>query len=339
MDKTTITLAHGSGGQLMQQLISTMILAHFGNPVLNRLDDSAVLDVDIRGKKLAFTTDSFVVSPIFFPGGDIGKLAVCGTVNDLSMVGATPLFLSASVIIEEGFPLESLQRIVLSMKDTVLLAKVRIVCGDTKVVNKGNCDKIFINTSGIGVIDKEITIGSAQALPGDAVIVSGGVGEHGMAILSQREGLAFKTRLKSDCAPLNKLVAGMLRAAGRDIHAMRDPTRGGTATALNEIADNSNVGIEIDEECVPVKPSVRGASEILGLDPLYLPCEGRLLACVAPRKAAAVLRAMRKTRWGKDAALIGEVVPRHRRTVYLRTISGSDRILDVPVQEQMPRIC
>ncbi|MDD5746000.1 MAG: hydrogenase expression/formation protein HypE [Candidatus Omnitrophica bacterium] len=323
----------------MQQLINSLILKNFGNPILNRLDDSAVLPLKTGNKRLAFTTDSFVVNPVFFPGGDIGTLAVCGTVNDLSMVGARPLFLSAGVIIEEGFPLEQLKRIILSMKKTMRAAGVRIVCGDTKVVNKGNCDKIFINTAGIGIIDEGENIGSANARPGDAVIISGTVGEHGIAILSRREGLRFKTQLKSDCAPLNRLVGGMLKSFPGAVHVMRDPTRGGTATALNEIAELSNVGIEVDEERIPVTNKVRGACELLGIDPLYLPCEGRLLAFVDSRKAEAIVRRMRKIAPGRDAAIIGRVIAGHRKMVYLHTLSGSDRILDIPIQDQMPRIC
>ncbi len=285
------------------------------------------------------TAPTVVVNPVFFPGGDIGTLAVCGTVNDLSMVGARPLFLSAGVIIEEGFPLEQLKRIILSMKKTMRDAGVRIVCGDTKVVNKGNCDKIFINTAGIGISDEGENIGSANARPGDAVIISGTVGEHGIAILSRREGLRFKTQLKSDCAPLNRLVGGMLKSFPGAVHVMRDPTRGGTATALNEIAELSNVGIEVDEERIPVTNKVRGACELLGIDPLYLPCEGRLLAFVDSRKAEAIVRRMRKIAPGRDAAIIGRVIAGHRKMVYLHTLSGSDRILDIPIQDQMPRIC
>lgn len=339
MNKGTISLAHGNGGRLMQQLINSMILGNFGNPILNRLDDSAVLPLKSGKKRIAFTTDSFVVNPIFFPGGDIGKLAVCGTVNDLLMVGAKPLFLSAGMIIEEGFPLDQLGRIIVSMKKTMQTAGVRLVCGDTKVVNKGNCDKIFINTSGIGIIDEKQDIGIARARPGDAVIVSGTIGEHGISILSRREGLRFATRLKSDCAPLTCLVGAMIKACPGAIHVMRDPTRGGTAAVLNEIAVSSNVGVEVDENRVPVANAVRAACELLGMDPLYLPCEGRLLACVDSRKADTVVRVMRKFSPGEKSAIIGRVVAAHRKSVYLRTSGGGARILDVPVQEQMPRIC
>ncbi|MBU1043532.1 MAG: hydrogenase expression/formation protein HypE [Candidatus Omnitrophica bacterium] len=338
MDKGKITLAHGNGGQVMQKLINKMIITNFGNPILNRLDDGAVLDLKPSNNKLVFTTDSFVVDPIFFPGGDIGKLAVCGTVNDLSMMGAKPLYLSASVIIEEGFALADLQRIIISMKKTLALADLKIVCGDTKVVNKGHCDKIFINTSGIGIIQAKAKITSSNARPGDLIIVSGTIGEHGVSIMSQREGLKFKTQLKSDCAPLNGLVKDMLKYADA-IHVMRDPTRGGVATALNEIAEHSNVGIEINEENLPVNSQAQGACEILGLDPLYLACEGRLLAFVAPNKAADIIKVMRKNQFGKKAQIIGKVVAGHKKQVYLSTLAGSDRILDVPIADQMPRIC
>lgn len=338
MDNGKITLAHGNGGQLMQKLINKMIIRNFGNPILNRLDDGAVLDLKSGKDKLVFTTDSFVVDPIFFPGGDIGKLSVCGTVNDLAMMGAKPIYLSASVIIEEGFDFNDLNKIILSMKKTIAQADVKIVCGDTKVVNKGNCDKIFINTSGIGVIEHTANITSANAKPGDLIIVSGTIGEHGLAIMSQREGLRFKTQLKSDCAPLNGLVKAMLKYS-QAIHVMRDPTRGGTATALNEIAEHSNVGIEINEENLPVSSTARGACEILGLDLLYLACEGRLLAFVDKSKAYDILNIMHKHQFGKKAQIIGRVVAEHKKQVYLSTIAGSDRILDVPIADQMPRIC
>ncbi len=338
MNKKKIMLAHGSGGQLMQELIDDLIISNFGNQILNRLDDSAVFQIKNKHKKIAFTTDSFVVSPIFFPGGDIGKLAVCGTVNDLSVMGAKPMFLSAGLILEEGFGFDDLERIIISMKKTAREAGVEFVCGDTKVVNKGNCDKIFINTSGIGLIAKDVRISAASARPNDAIIVSGSIGEHGISILSQREGLKFKTKLKSDCAPLKSLVEDMLEFSSA-IHVMRDPTRGGVATALNEIAKSSNLGIDVYEENIPVNSKVKGACEILGLDPLYLPCEGRLLAFVDKYEALKILKRMRKNKLAKHANIIGRVVSRHKREVYLSTITGGQRILDVPIQEQMPRIC
>jgi hydrogenase expression/formation protein HypE len=338
MDNKTITLAHGNGGQMMQKLINKLILGNFGNEILNRLDDAAVLDINKKDYETVFTTDSFVVSPIFFNGGDIGKIAVCGTVNDLSMMGATPLYLSASVIIEEGFPIEELKKIISSMKKTTKEAGVKIVCGDTKVVNKGHCDKIFINTSGIGIVPQKINISSANAKPGDLIIVSGPVGEHGVAIMSEREGLKFDAPLKSDCAPLNSLVKDMMKFPDA-INVMRDPTRGGTVTALNEIAEHSNVGIEINEENVPVNEVARGACEILGLDPLYLACEGRLLAFVKAKFADKVLQIMRRNKYAGQAQIIGRVVKEHKKQVYLSTLAGSQRILDVPIADQMPRIC
>jgi len=338
VNKDRITLAHGNGGQLMQDLIHDLIVSRFNNTLLNKLDDSAVFDLGNRKKKIAFTTDSFVVNPIFFPGGDIGKLAVCGTVNDLSVMGAQPLFLSASLIIEEGFLIDDLRKIIGSMRETVKQANAQIVCGDTKVVNKGYCDKIFINTAGIGLVDRSACIGSAQARPGDAVIVSGSIGEHGISILTQREGLRFRTKIKSDCAPLHSLVKEMM-AHKRDIHVMRDPTRGGVAAALNEIAGHSSVGIVIDEENVPVSGPVRGACEILGLDPLYLPCEGRLVAFVAKDRAKGLLNVMRRHPQGKKARIVGRVTAGNKKQVYMNTIAGSQRIVDMPIQEQMPRIC
>ena len=338
MDEKIITLSHGSGGKLMQDLINKLILKEFGNTILNRLDDSAVLDIKDKNKKIAFTTDSFVVDPIFFSGGDIGKLAVCGTVNDLSMMGAVPKYLSAGVIIEEGFAIDDLKKIIRSMKKTLQEANAQIVCGDTKVVNKGHCDKIFINTSGIGIIDKGLNISASCAKAGDLIIVSGSVGEHGICILSEREGLKFEAKIKSDCAPLNKLVSEMIKIP-KAVHVLRDATRGGVAAVLNEIAGLSNVGIEVQEDQIPVKLNVRGACEILGLDPLYMPCEGRLVAFVDRKKADKVLKIMRKNIYGRGAQILGEVVARHKGEVYLNTITGSNRILDMPVQEQMPRIC
>ena len=314
LDNTKITLSHGSGGRLMQELINKIIISEFGNEILNRLDDGAVLDIDSKNKKTVFTTDSFVVSPIFFPGGDIGKLAVCGTVNDLCMMGAVPKYLSASVIIEEGFAIAELKKIIKSMQKTLKQANVHIVCGDTKVVNKGHCDKIFINTAGIGFVDKKVKINASNAKAGDLVIVSGTIGEHGICILSQREGLRFKTQLKSDCAPLNSLVGDMLRLVPA-IHVLRDPTRGGLAAVLNEIAGLSGVGIEVEEGAMPIRSDVRGACEILGLDPLYMPCEGRLVAFVDGRKASDVLKIMRQNTYAKNARIIGRVVSKHKKEV------------------------
>ncbi|HEX9976153.1 MAG TPA: hydrogenase expression/formation protein HypE, partial [Dehalococcoidales bacterium] len=283
-----ILLAHGSGGQLMHDLIKKSFVTTLSNPILEKLDDSAVFDLSGR---LAFTTDSYVVSPIFFPGGDIGKLAVCGTVNDLSMTGAVPLYLSLSFIIEEGLLLADLTKIVNSINEAAIEAGVKIVTGDTKVVDKGSADKLFINTSGVGIVPRGVDISGANARPGDKVIVSGTLGDHGMAVLSQREGIRFQMPVPSDCAPLNKMVAEIL-ATGAEIHCLRDPTRGGLATTLNEIARQSHVSIRIDEERIPVRPEVLGACEMLGLDPLYVANEGKMVAIVPPEDAEIALAAM-----------------------------------------------
>jgi len=330
-----ILLAHGSGGQLMHDLIKKSFVSTLGNPILEKLDDSAVFD--LKGR-LAFTTDSYVVSPIFFPGGDIGKLAVCGTVNDLSMTGATPLYLSLSFIIEEGLLLTDLEKIVASIHEAAIEAGVKIVTGDTKVVNKGNADKLFINTSGVGVVPRGVDISGGNARPGDKVIVSGTLGDHGMAVLSQREGIRFQVPVPSDCAPLNKMVAEML-ATGAEIHCLRDPTRGGLATTLNEFAQQSRVGIRLDELSLPVNPAVLGACELLGFDPLYVANEGKLVAVVAPDDADRVLAAMRKNKYGQKAVIIGEVTQEHPGRVVLKTRLGASRIVDVLVGELLPRIC
>ncbi len=330
-----ILLAHGSGGRLMHDLIKKNFVAALSNPILEKLDDSAVFDLNGR---LAFTTDSYVVSPIFFPGGDIGKLAVCGTVNDLCMTGATPLYLSLSFIIEEGLLLADLEKIVNSISEAATEAGVKIVTGDTKVVNRGSADRLFINTSGVGIVPHGIDIAGANARPGDEVIVSGTLGDHGMAVLSQREGIRFQIPVPSDCAPLNKMVAEML-ATGAEIHCLRDPTRGGLATTLNEFAQQSRVGIRIDELSIPVNPAVLGACELLGFDPLYVANEGKLVAVVAPNDAGRVLAAMRKNQYGQKAVVIGEVVGEHPGRVVLKTRLGASRIVDVLVGELLPRIC
>jgi hydrogenase expression/formation protein HypE len=330
-----ILLAHGSGGQLMHDLITKSFVSTLSNPILEKLDDSAVFDLNGR---LAFTTDSYVVSPIFFPGGDIGKLAVCGTVNDLSMTGARPLYLSLSFIIEEGLLMADLEKIVNSISQAATEAGVKIVTGDTKVVNKGNADRLFINTSGVGVVPRGIDISGANARPGDRVIVSGTLGDHGMAVLSQREGIRFQVPVPSDCAPLNKMVAEML-ATGAEIHCLRDPTRGGLATTLNEFAQQSRVGIRIDELSLPVNPAVLGACELLGFDPLYVANEGKLVAVVAPDNADRVLAAIRKNQYGQKAVVIGEVVKEYPGRVVLKTRLGASRIVDVLVGELLPRIC
>ncbi|MFH2145684.1 MAG: hydrogenase expression/formation protein HypE [Candidatus Omnitrophota bacterium] len=338
MDNKRITLAHGNGGQKMQKLITELIISNFGNPILDRMDDSAVFGLSQDAGRIAFTTDSFVVTPIFFPGGDIGKLAICGTVNDLAVMGAKPQFLSVGFILEEGLEISIFKKIIISMRKAAKEAQVKIVCGDTKVVNKNKCDRIFINTAGIGMVPPGVNVSSKFAKAKDVIIVSGTVAEHGIAILAQREGIKFNSVLSSDCASLNALVSVMLKYA-KAIRVMRDPTRGGLAAALNEIAASSNVGIEIDEQNVPLKANVKGACEILGLDPLYLPSEGRLLAFVRPDKAKPILKRMRQHLLGRGARIIGKVVNSHKKHVYLNTVSGSSRILDMPVEEQLPRIC
>ena len=337
MDKSkTVLLAHGSGGKLSQELVRNMFVGELANEALCRMDDSACLDVG--GGKLAFTTDSYVVSPIFFPGGDIGKMAVCGTVNDLSTSGATPKYLSLAMIIEEGLPFEDLSMVVQSIKATAAEAGVCIVTGDTKVVNRGKADKLFINTAGIGVVPAGVKISGSNAHPGDIVMLSGSIGDHGMAIMAQREGFNFKVPVESDCAPLNGLVGTMLEASN-NIHVLRDPTRGGLATTLNEIASQSGVGIEIDESKVPVKDAVRTACELLGFDPLYVANEGKMIVIVAREDTDKVLTAMRSNRYGADAAIIGEVTAEHKNRVVLRTALGARRIVDMLSGELLPRIC
>ena len=330
-----ILLSHGSGGKLSHDLIEKNLLSHLSNPLLAKLDDSAVFDLSGR---LAFTTDSYVVNPIFFPGSDIGKLAVCGTVNDLAMSGATPLYLSLSLIIEEGLALDELSKIVSSIKATADEAEIEIVTGDTKVVNHGSADKLFINTSGIGAVSPGIDISGANAQVGDKVILSGTIGDHGIAVMSQREGLKFSVPIQSDCAPLNKLVSQMLEASSQ-IHCLRDPTRGGLATTLNEFAGQSNVGIMIEEEKIPVHDGVRAACELLGFDPLYVANEGKLIAIVAPNDAENILARMKQNVYGADACIIGKVTEEHKGRVIMKTRLGASRIVDMLSGELLPRIC
>lgn len=329
-----ILLAHGSGGKLSHDLIESF-LPDLANPILDKLDDSAVFELSGR---LAFTTDSYTVNPIFFPGGDIGKLAVCGTVNDLSMSGARPLYLSLSFIIEEGLPVADLKKILTSIREASEEAGVKIVTGDTKVVEQGSADKIFINTAGIGTVPEGIDISAANAKAGDKIIVSGNIGDHGIAVLSQREGLKFHTPVPSDCAPLNGLVADML-AASENIHCLRDPTRGGLATTLNDFAGQSNIGIRLEEDRIPVDKAVLAACELLGFDPLYIANEGKLVTAVAPQDADAVLAAMKENKYGVGAVIIGEVVAEHPGQVVMKTTLGASRIVDMPVGELLPRIC
>jgi hydrogenase expression/formation protein HypE len=329
-----ILLAHGSGGKLMHDLIQSF-LPDLSNPILEKLDDSAIFEA--KGK-LAFTTDSYIVNPIFFPGGNIGRLAVCGTVNDLAMSGAKPLYLSLAFIIEEGLPIADLKKILGSIKKAAAEADVKIVTGDTKVVNKGSADKLFINTAGVGIVPAGIDISAANAKVGDKIILSGNIGDHGIAVLSQREGLKFGTSVPSDCAPLNDLVADMLKVT-KNIHCMRDPTRGGLATTLNDFAEKSNVGIKIEEAKVPVNKAVLAACELLGLDPLYIANEGKLVAVVPAKVADVVLAAMKKNKYGKNATIIGEVIAEHPQRVVMKTTLGASRIIDMPVGELLPRIC
>ena len=329
-----ILLAHGSGGKLMQELIESF-LPELANPILEKMDDSAVFDLSGR---LAFTTDSYTVNPLFFPGGDIGKLAVCGTVNDLAMSGAKPLYLSLALIIEEGLPVADLKKIIRSISKAAGEAGVRIVTGDTKVVGQGSADRLFINTAGVGIIPGGVDISAGNARAGDKVIISGTIGDHGIAVLSQREGLKFHTPVPSDCAPLNGLVADMLTAS-ENIHCMRDPTRGGLATTLNDFAERSKAGIIIDEDKIPVDKAVLAACELLGLDPLHIANEGKLAAIVAAKDAERVLAAMKRNKYGSKAGIIGEVVKEHPGRVVMKTNLGASRIIDIPVGELLPRIC
>ncbi|MCX6013226.1 MAG: hydrogenase expression/formation protein HypE [Chloroflexi bacterium] len=330
-----ILLGHGSGGRLSNRLIQEVLISAFGNPILNKMDDSAVFDLNGR---IAFTTDSYVVSPIFFPGGDIGKLAICGTVNDLSMNGAKPLYLSNALIIEEGLPISDLKKIVASMKEAAEEAGIKIVTGDVKVVNNGKADKIFINTTGVGIIPEAVNISSSNAKPGDKIILSGTIGDHGMTIMTEREGLGMAGNLQSDCAPLNRLVADML-IVSKEIHCMRDPTRGGIAATLNELSKMSQVSIIIEEEKIPVKNEVRAACELLGLDVLYVANEGKLLAIVPAEHAENILTVMKRSKYGHEAVIIGEVKNGNAGRVILKTFLGSHRIVDMPLGELLPRIC
>jgi hydrogenase expression/formation protein HypE len=334
-ERKSIIMGHGSGGKLTAQLVRDLFLPAFDNEILGKLDDQAVFQAGTQ--RLAFTTDSYVVTPVFFPGGSIGDLAVNGTVNDLAMSGAQPLFLSAAFILEEGFPLADLSRIVEDMSRAAKSAGVSIVTGDTKVVNRGSADKIFITTSGVGLIPDGRIISACCARPGDKVIVSGSIGDHGMAILSAREGLEFDGTIQSDTAPLHRLVQAML-AAG-EVHVLRDPTRGGLGTSLCEIASSSGVGVEVDAATVFVREDVKAACEILGIDPLFVANEGKLVAFVADSSAEKILRAMHATPEGREARIIGTVVERHPAMVVLNTEIGGTRILDLPFGEQLPRIC
>lgn len=337
----TITLAHGGGGKAMKDLIDDVFARAFDNPLLAPMEDQARIDIAAlaaKGDRLAFTTDSYVVDPIFFPGGDIGKLAVCGTINDLAVGGAEPLYLSCAVIIEEGLSVETLRRIARSMAEAARDAGVAIVTGDTKVVSRGACDKVFITTTGVGVIPQGLDLGAGKARPGDRILVNGRLGDHGAAILAARGDLALGTVLKSDCAALHGLIAGLLRAAPA-VRGIRDATRGGIATVLNEVARASHAAIEIDEQATPLGEEVRGMCEILGLDPLYLANEGKIVVVVPPDQVNAALIALRAHPLGSGAVEIGFVRAGEPGRVTMRTSFGGLRIVDMLVGEQLPRIC
>jgi hydrogenase expression/formation protein HypE len=333
----TIVMGHGGGGKLGNELVEHLFLPAFRNPALENLGDAAVFD--LGSGKVAMSTDSFVVQPIFFPGGSIGALAVNGTVNDLAVSGAIPKFLSASFILEEGFPLAQLAAVVDAMAEAAVTAGVRIVTGDTKVVERGHGDGCYINTSGVGVLRSGINVGPHRAQPGDVVLVSGTIGDHGMAIMSVREGLEFESQIRSDCAALNGLIADVLDAVGPGVHAMRDPTRGGLASTLNEIANSSNVGIEIDERSLPVRTEVQSACELLGLDPVYVANEGKAVFFVAPEFADRALEVLRAHPLGRDAARIGHVTAEHKKMLVARTGLGANRVIATQIGEQLPRIC
>lgn len=337
----TITLAHGSGGSAMRDLIDHVFVDSFDNPTLSLLEDQARIDLASLmqfGDRLAFTTDSYVVTPLFFPGGDIGTLAVNGTVNDLSVSGAKPLYLSCSVILEEGLEIDILRRVVDSMKAAALATGVQIVTGDTKVVPRGSADKLFINTTGIGVIQRGVSPFAGQIQPGDIVLVNGSLGDHGAAILVARGELSLETDIESDCQPLNGLVDAIVSVCP-EVRAMRDATRGGLATVLNEFAQTANVGIRLQESAIPVKQSVAGMCELLGFDPLYLANEGKLVVVVPPHAADEVLATMRSHSAGKEACIVGEVIASPKGMVLLKTEFGAERIVDLLVGEQLPRIC
>ena len=332
-----IVMGHGSGGKMSQDLITRMFLPPFDNDALRAGDDAGVVQPNLC-TQLAISTDSHVVWPLFFAGGDIGRLAVCGTVNDVAMMGATPRYLTAGFILEEGLDLGILERVVTSMKEAAAEADVQIIAGDTKVVQRGKADGLYINTSGVGVVTPGVEIGGALAQPGDVVIISGTLGDHGIAVLEARGELGFESGIQSDMAPLNHMIAAMLEASNR-IHVLRDPTRGGLATSLNEIARQSQVNITIRESSIPIQPAVAAACEILGFDPLYIANEGKLIAIVGKEDAEAVLEAIRKTRYGQNAVIIGEVKQAPSGRVLLKTTLGSTRIVDVLAGEMLPRIC
>ena len=340
-DYPTIVMGHGGGGKLGNELVEHLFLPAFRNSTLENLGDAAVFDLDtaLHPGRLAMSTDSFVVQPLFFPGGSIGALAVNGTVNDLAVSGADPKFLSASFILEEGFPLAQLAAVVQEMAAAAATAGVSIITGDTKVVERGHGDGCYINTAGVGVLRQGVAVGPNRAQPGDVVLLSGHIGDHGMAIMSVREGLEFESQIRSDCAALNGMIAAVLDAAGDAVHAMRDPTRGGLASTLNEIAAASRVGIEIDETILPVRPEVQSACELLGLDPVYVANEGKAVFFVGPEAAPRILDVLRAHPLGHDAARIGHVTAQHPRMLVARTSMSANRVIPTQIGEQLPRIC
>ena len=336
-DYPTIVMGHGGGGKLGNELVEHLFLPAFRNPALENLGDAALFN--LGSGQIAMSTDSFVVQPLFFPGGSIGALAVNGTVNDLAVSGAEPKFLSASFILEEGFPLAQLAAIVRAMADAATTAGIHIVTGDTKVVERGHGDGCYINTAGVGLLRPGISVGPQRAQVGDVVLVSGTIGDHGMAIMSVREGLEFESQIRSDCAALNSMIGAVLDAVGSGVHAMRDPTRGGLASTLNEIATASNVGIEIDEPSLPVRSEVQSACELLGLDPVYVANEGKAVFFVAPEAADRALEALRAHPLGREAARVGQVTAQHAKMLVARTAMGANRVIATQIGEQLPRIC
>ncbi|MBI3753404.1 MAG: hydrogenase expression/formation protein HypE [Deltaproteobacteria bacterium] len=346
--KNTINIGHGGGGRLARDLIRNVFLKHLNNPKLAQLGDSAIFE--LNGSRLALTTDSYVVRPIFFPGGDIGKLAVCGTVNDLAVAGARPLYLSCAMVIEEGFSLKDLETITLSIKNAALKAGVEVITGDTKVIEKGQRVKesesqsnksegsnIYINTAGIGIVENGIELGMDKISVGDKIILSGAIGEHGIAVLSKREGFDFESTIESDCASLHGITQKILRSG--NIKFMRDPTRGGLAAVLNEIAEDGNLEIKIDEDAIPIRDDVKGIGSMLGLDPLYIANEGKVVVVAAKDDAGSILQALQNDPLGQNASIIGEVAGKEKPGVYLKTSYGGTRILDMPVDDPLPRIC
>jgi hydrogenase expression/formation protein HypE len=331
-----ITMAHGSGGKLTHNLINDIFIKHMSNDLLLQGDDSAKFR--LPGGRFAYTTDSFVVTPVFFKGGDIGKLAVCGTVNDLAACGATPLYLSCGFILEEGFPLSELDIIAVSMAKTARQCNVKIAAGDTKVVQRGAADRIFINTSGLGIIPEGLDVSGSNAVPGDKVIISGTVGDHGCSILLEREEMNITSSIKSDCAPLCGMIGNLLRST-TDVHVLRDPTRGGLATTLNEIAVQSRVGIRLYENEIPIRDEVKGICELLGMDPLYMANEGKMIIIAPAGKADLIVDILKKEQYGVDSKVIGEVVEDPKKRVTIKTLTGGSRLVDMLVGDQLPRIC